>query len=235
MLTERQSILLDLLVRTYIKTALPVASLKLARQLAPVISPATVRYELAALEDQGYLIQPHSSAGRLPTERGFRFYIEHLKDQGTRREMSDELRNQLSRIRLGRENFLRDLAKQLAGLTTEAVFISFGEQGVYYTGLSFLLEQPEFHELGRLANLAGLLENLDELTARVFGEMGEGLQIRLGSDNPFGSDYGSILVKVRYGSKDNEQGLVGLLGPMRMDYERNQAILKEIWQVLHYE
>ncbi len=80
-LTLRQAILLKLIVREHVSTALPVASRTLVEQYKLDISPATARNEMARLEDLGYLHQPHISAGRVPTERGFRYFVERLMEE----------------------------------------------------------------------------------------------------------------------------------------------------------
>jgi heat-inducible transcriptional repressor len=78
MLTERQSRILELVIREYVESADPVGSQYIGRKHQLSISPATIRNEMAELEDQGYLTHPHTSAGRLPTGKGYRFYVETL-------------------------------------------------------------------------------------------------------------------------------------------------------------
>jgi len=79
-LTERQRAILGMVVRTYIDTAAPVGSAALARRYALGVSPATVRNELAYLEETGYLTHPHTSAGRVPTIQGYRYFVEQLME-----------------------------------------------------------------------------------------------------------------------------------------------------------
>lgn len=80
-ITERQKTLLMLLIRDYIETAQPVASKRLVDRFRLDLSPATVRNELFALTEMGYLRQPHTSAGRVPTEDGYRFFVSHMMHQ----------------------------------------------------------------------------------------------------------------------------------------------------------
>lgn len=77
-LTARQRALLRAVVEEYVTTAVPVASETLARRPGIGVSAATVRYELATLDELGYLVQPHTSAGRIPSERGYRYYVARL-------------------------------------------------------------------------------------------------------------------------------------------------------------
>ncbi|MDF1515548.1 MAG: heat-inducible transcriptional repressor HrcA, partial [Anaerolineae bacterium] len=80
-LTPRQESILRLIVKLHVDTAGTVASRTLVDQYGLNISPATVRNEMARLEDLGYLQQPHTSAGRIPTEMGFRYYVQRLMEE----------------------------------------------------------------------------------------------------------------------------------------------------------
>jgi len=80
-LTERQKTLLLLIIRDYIESAQPIGSKRLAEHYNINISPATIRSEMAALTEKGYLRQPHTSAGRVPTEEGYRFFVSQLMHQ----------------------------------------------------------------------------------------------------------------------------------------------------------
>src|SRR3712207_5968695 len=78
MLDERKTAILRAIVQEYIATAQPVGSTHIAHAPGVRVSPATVRNEMAMLEQEGYLVQPHTSAGRIPTDKGYRFYVDHL-------------------------------------------------------------------------------------------------------------------------------------------------------------
>lgn len=80
-LTARQKQILELIVREYIASAIPVASATVAGKLSPTVSSATIRNEMAVLEEQGYITQPHTSAGRVPTDRGYRFFVESVMEK----------------------------------------------------------------------------------------------------------------------------------------------------------
>ena len=82
MLDERKTAILSAVVQEYISTALPVGSTHIADAPGIAVSPATVRNEMAVLEQEGYLTQPHTSAGRIPTDKGYRFFVDHLATPG---------------------------------------------------------------------------------------------------------------------------------------------------------
>lgn len=114
MLTERQEQLLDLAVEAYLKTGTPVGSKTLADRADVVWGPSTVRAELAALEREGYLDQPHTSAGRVPTDAGYRRYADDLLETGTRVLPPGGSGVGLSRVRREVEEALRETTTALA-------------------------------------------------------------------------------------------------------------------------
>src|SRR5688572_32512534 len=81
-LSGRTSEILQLLIRTYIASGEPVGSRTLAAFLEGKLSSATIRNTMAELEEAGYLTHPHTSAGRVPSEKAFRFYVDSLQDTG---------------------------------------------------------------------------------------------------------------------------------------------------------
>src|SRR6202042_365520 len=81
-LNERQAAILEAVVTEYIGSAEPVGSSHVANAPGVQVSSATVRSEMVALESEGYLIQPHTSAGRIPTDKGYRFFVDHLTGPG---------------------------------------------------------------------------------------------------------------------------------------------------------
>ena len=82
MLDDRKTAILRAVVQEYITTAQPVGSGHVASAPGVNVSSATVRNEMAVLEQEGYLVQPHTSAGRIPTDKGYRFFVDHLTQPG---------------------------------------------------------------------------------------------------------------------------------------------------------
>lgn len=218
MLTERQENLLFALIREHIRSAEPVGSSTLVEKHGFDVSPATIRIELGALEDQGYIAQPHTSAGRIPTEAGYRHFVERMLAKG------ETLPTTKMKVTLPKdaEQAVKAVAKQLAEGTGTAVFVGFRPRHVYYTGLSLLFAQPEFQELGRIARFSEIIDRLDDVVERVFPKVDTKVTVWLGRDNPFGGLCATVVT--RYGAGAHV-GVIGLLGPLRMDYERNWQLL----------
>jgi heat-inducible transcriptional repressor len=123
-MTERRQMLLALAIKEYIRKALPVGSETLAR-MDLGISSATIRNELAALEEEGFLTHPHTSAGRVPTEKGYRYFVEALMDN---LELSPEeqqmIRHQFHQVTLDVEQWMRLSAAVLAHSSNMAALVT---------------------------------------------------------------------------------------------------------------
>src|SRR5690554_5745018 len=114
-LTERQEQILGLMVRQYIETGTPVGSQKLVDQFNLDFSPATVRNELAILDELGYLHQLHTSAGRVPTERGYRYFVQRLLGEFELPLREQQMiKHQFHQARLDMEQWMRLAAAILA-------------------------------------------------------------------------------------------------------------------------
>jgi heat-inducible transcriptional repressor len=123
-LDGRRAAILDAVVTEYIETAQPVGSATVARAAKVGVSPATVRAEMVALEREGYLTQPHTSAGRIPTDRGYRFFVDHLAEPGT---LGPAQRTQVSaffdHVRGEMEDVLERTSSLLTDLTSQAAVV----------------------------------------------------------------------------------------------------------------
>jgi heat-inducible transcriptional repressor len=115
MLTERRSALLNLIVEEYVDTALPVGSKYIVSKHDMPVSSATVRLEMARLEDEGYISQPHTSAGRVPSDKGYRYYVESLMaEEALAREEQETIRHQFHQTERAMEQWFQLAAAVLA-------------------------------------------------------------------------------------------------------------------------
>jgi len=220
---DRQKSLLNLIISEHIKTAAPVGSKLLSS--GQKVSSATIRNEMADLEKQGYIYQPHTSAGRVPTEKGYQFYVDNFVEK---REIKPNWRqsfDQVLKAKLDKDVLLKNLAKNVVELADETVIVAFDQNNVYYTGLTNLFKKPEFAEQSLICNMSQVIDHLDEAVNKVFDKINK-VEILIGSKNPFGDDCSSVLGK--YQLKNNETGLFIILGPKRMDYNKNLALVNYI-------
>lgn len=215
---KRKELILNTIIKEHIKSGAPVGSGVLAAKYKLKISPATVRNEMAELEDEGYIVQPHTSAGRIPTEKAYSFYLNSLKG----RKLGDSDLKLFEKLLSDRdEKHMKQTAKEIAKFSGNTVFWASDRDNFFYTGISNLLAQPEFAQSDLMRNISLMIDRVDEIIDDIFDGMDCDTKVLLGSENPFGDSCSTILVKYKAG---NKEGLFGIIGPMRMDYEKNLGL-----------
>ncbi len=225
MISERRKIILETIIKEYLKTATPVSSGVLVEKYKLDLSPATVRNEMMELEDEGYIYQPHTSAGRVPTELAYELFLVELKSGKNKKDLKEMERELLEKLFQHEEMAYRQAAKAIAEMSGGAVFWAFHKNDLYYTGLSNLFTQPEFSRVDMICDVSGIIDRLEEIIDNIFEEIETGEQILVGAKNPFGNFLSTVLVKYK---NKNATGIFGILGPMRMDYARNLALVEFI-------
>ncbi|TAL50835.1 hypothetical protein EPN81_01605 [Patescibacteria group bacterium] len=223
----RTELILQLVIEDYIRTAQPVGSKYLNEQYQLGVSDATVRNELAGLEVEGYLRSPHTSSGRIPTEQGYLYYLQYLRDEkfvieGTPFQSTTRAKDT--------ETALKTMARKLVEISGETAIVAIDPKWTYYTGVSNLFRKPDFHDPDVMQELSAMVDQFDEVLQRMYHQLPEGPQVFIGSSNPFGQEMATILV--RYDVDDHTQGLLGLVGPLRMDYSRNLALIERAKEVI---
>lgn len=219
---ERLNQVLGLVIDKAVKTGEPVGSQSLVDNYKLNVSPATVRNYFSELENLEYIMQPHTSSGRLPTEKGYKYFIENLMPVYTlsRKEgldLTEALKQSNEEHRA-----VKSLAKIVAEMAQNAAVVGIGSHDSYYTGLSNLFAQPEFKDWNRIVSLSDVLDKMDEVLAKLRSVRFEQPTVLIGADCPFGSLCGSVVVSLPPGY------MIGILGPMRMDYAQATAIMKKI-------
>ena len=224
MLSDRRQRVLAALVEEYVQHALPVGSRTLTEHYELGVSPATVRNELSALEDEGYLSQPHTSAGRIPTDYGYRSFVDNLVATGALdekklpREAVERLRADAREL----DDLLAQTSAVLARLTDCLSIVM--PQDVSHArrlGMSSLMRKPEFASSLALLPVMQVLEDdtvlLEVLDATAPHDESTG--VRIGSENVTEYLSGVSVVASRYGHGEGE-GIVAIIGPTRMDYSK---------------
>jgi len=227
-MNDRKEALLSQIIKEYIKSANPVGSKLLEEKSKLGVSSATIRNEMSDLEKEGYVTHAHTSAGRLPTEKGYRYYLDNLiKTSELNKKEQESLKNYLNVLK-GQELelMIKELAKQLAEFSKNTVVVGFSENNVYYTGIVNLFSQPEFNDPACVYDMSLVVDHLDKVMAEIFSTINN-IEVKIGSKNPFGEQCSVVLTPWKIKS---QKGILGILGPMRMDYERNLGLVKFINQ-----
>lgn len=218
---ERKKHILFTIIKEHIETKVPVGSSVLVQKYNLDVSPATVRNIMVELEEEGFIRQPYVSAGRVPTEKAYQIYIETLKSSPNQLAKTEKKELDKSLKHLDEAGF-KETAKILAEISEGAVFWAFHKNNLYYTGISNLLQQPEFRKTGTLLSVSTVIDRMDEIISDIFEDLKSESRIFIGSENPFGSFCSTVLAKYRLGNKN---GMFGILGPLRMDYEKNFSLV----------
>lgn len=221
-MSERQAKILLAIVEQYAEVAAPVGSSLLAKVFD--VSSATVRAEMAELERLGYIHQPHTSAGRVPTDKGYRFYVNQLSSS---HELSAQSRaHQALAARVSSaglpEQTIKSAVETLVELTHNLGLATIGDQ-LYMSGLSNLFGQPEFMHPGQVQEVARLLDNLQPWLYEAAPN--EPLSVYIGRENPIGRSAGASLIISRFRSPFSDRSYIGVLGPTRQSYRDVMALV----------
>lgn len=225
---KRKQTILNTIIKEHIKTGMPVGSGVIVEKYKLDISPATARNEMADLEELGYIIQPHTSAGRVPTEKAYKFYLENSvlgRENGCRKKIKIDMGGLGKVLEEKNEKTFKESAKLISEFTGNAVFWAFHRNNLYYTGISKLFSQPEFSHMEMVHDISAIIDHIDEIIDKIFEKINYGVNVLIGRENPFGDLCSTILVKYKH---EDRIGVFGILGPMRMNYEKNLALVEFI-------
>jgi transcriptional regulator of heat shock response len=231
-LDERKKRILGAIVRDYLHTAEPVGSRSIWRNYMPDLSPATIRNEMADLEAMGLIVQPHTSAGRIPSDLGYRYYVDHLmKSRQLTIKEEEVIQEGLGSIHNDVEDALHQTLKILSHLLEYASLVATlnNKTRVYSSGFSNMLKQPEFSDMNFTRQLMHTMEE-EDLMAEMVKEYttDKGITIRIGTENSFKEVKNCSVVMSSYEMKNAASGGIGVIGPTRMSYSRVASILENI-------
>ncbi len=219
-LTQRQIQILKSLIEEYIDTADAVGSETLEKKHNLSASPATIRNEMVRLTELGYVKKTHTSAGRVPTPQGMKFYVSQLmkeKEMSVAEEVT--LKEKLWDYREHEQRFMRELARSLANSTKALAVVTTGSGEVYASGYANILDMPEFYDIDVTKSLLSAVDEFDLIhTLCTRGIPDEEVHVLIGEElspqleGPYGFVY------TRYNTALNREGQVGVLGPSRLNY-----------------
>jgi heat-inducible transcriptional repressor len=231
---ERQKNILAAVVELYTQSALPVGSQALLDHYEFGVSSATLRSDLAALEEAGYLYQPHTSAGRIPTDLGYRTYVEEIMgEELLSRSEQQRLQKELLVMKAKEVRMGRTTAKLLSTLSGNlAVTGALDHDEFYDFGMRELIDNPEFQEIDELCRLVETLDSLDERIESLVGDIRPGeTRIYIGDESPIREMTNCSMVVAPYQNKDG-RGIIAIIGPKRMHYARNKSLIEYVQRLL---
>lgn len=218
-LTPRQVQILKALIEEYIETAEPVGSEKLEKKYNLGVSPATLRNEMVKLTQAGFLRQPHTSAGRIPTSIALKYYIKELM-KPKEISVADEVafKEKIWDYRQEFDRLIKETTKALAE-KTKALGLATTDQGeLYYAGAANILDMPEFYDIDLTKTVLSVLDEYS-FWQRLFEKVVETegpIHILLGDElGELLSPCGFVYTHYTFGQR---HGTLGVVGPVRLDY-----------------
>jgi len=231
-MTDRQIAILSAIIEQYAEVAVPVGSVTLAKLFG--VSSATIRSEMAKLEELGLIMQPHTSAGRIPTDKGYRFYVNALTEAETNEPYKLDRSARAIEARVTShgnraDRVIRSAVDSLVDLTQNLGLATIGDE-LYMSGIGNLFSQPEFMGGNHVQAVARLLDNLEPWLREAAPN--EPLNVFIGSENPIGKTSGATLIISRFRSPYSDRSYIGVLGPTRQSYNRVMRLVRHTGAML---
>lgn len=225
----RKNRILLSVIRQFIHTATPVGS-RLLKEIGDFeVSSATLRNDMSTLEKEGFLTQMHTSGGRVPTPKGYRFYVDELViPHDFRSLVYSRFQEACTQYLLEKraDEMVFDAVSIMTRMTPNVAFATIpSAKRMFFLGFSRMIQEPEFYEASSKAS--GIFRILEEDFHGFLHslQVGDGVEIFIGEENVFPEMDSCSLLVSRYKALDHE-GYLGILGPMRMDYAQNTVVLE---------
>jgi heat-inducible transcriptional repressor len=234
-MTERQIQILAAIIEQHAEIAAPVGSVMLAKLFG--VSSATIRSEMVKLEEMGFITQPHTSAGRIPTDLGYRHYVNMINDAYDGNNTLDTGIDRSARAIEARvsthtnhaDRAIRSAVDSLVELTHNLGIATIGDE-LYLAGIGNLFSQPEFAQTNHAQAVARLLDNLEPWLREAAPN--EPLNVYIGAENPIGKTSGVSLIISRFRSPYSDRSYIGILGPTRQSYAKVMRLVRHAGAML---
>ena len=228
-LTERKLKILQAIITDFIRNAEPVGSRTLSKALDMNISPATIRNEMADLEEMGYLYHPHTSSGRVPSDKAYRLYVNNLMDryeleQAEKQRIKRELRTHMAEL----ERTVRHASELLADITNLTSFATLEDMrdiSLFLQGMTRIFAHPEYKTIEQARSFLEMVDDRETLASEL-ADRDEGLTITIGGENSSRIVPGSSIITATYHVDGRMVGKLGVIGPTRMRYSEITSVIE---------
>jgi transcriptional regulator of heat shock response len=228
-LTERKLKILQAIITDFIRNAEPVGSRTLSKMLDIEVSPATIRNEMADLEEMGYLYHTHTSAGRLPSDKAYRLYVNNLMDKyELDTAEKDRIRRELGVNMAEMERTVRrasELLSELTNLTSFATLEDVRDIRIFLQGMTRIFAHPEYSTIEHARNFLEMVDNRDNFVDEVKSRL-DGIQVTIGGENSERIAPGSSIITATYHVDGRFVGKLGVIGPTRMRYSEITSVIE---------
>ena len=227
-LTERKLKILQAIITDFIRNAEPVGSRTLSKLLDMGISSATIRNEMSDLEEMGYLYHPHTSSGRVPSDKAYRLYVNSLMDkyelaQNEKQRIKRELNAHMAELE---RTVLRasEILSEITNLTSFATLEDMQDISLFLRGMTRIFAHPEYNTIERARSFLEMVDNRETLANELMARK-EGLTIRIGDENSDRIIPGTSIITATYRVDGRKVGQLGVIGPTRMKYSEISGVI----------
>jgi transcriptional regulator of heat shock response len=231
-LDDRKRRILHAIVDYYLDSAEPIASKIIANEYGLDLSSATIRNEMAEMEEMGLIEKPHTSSGRVPSDVGYRYYVDDIMDVDNVDE--EEVIKLLNHLKKNDKDILQTISMALSG-ATHYTTISLDDDTMFLYGRNNVFDYPEFNDVESLRKFMYLMEEEERIREIVDSYTNTDITIRIGEENNFDEVKDYSVVTFNY----KDEGTIAIIGPKRMDYEHVMKTLKtlmnELDEIFHKE
>jgi transcriptional regulator of heat shock response len=222
-------------ISRYIETVEPVGSHYITEEHQIDVSSATVRNILAELEEEGFLSHPHTSAGRMPTQQGYRYYVDHLMDEiqlleEEKRKIAQEYKRHTRQL----EDLMEKTSQMISDLTHYTSIVSLDDahgHRVICKGTSYVVGYPDSTDILKIQAILKILEEKERLMELINRTLDKHIEIYIGQEMAL-KDMENCSLAISHFEKGGRTGRIAVLGPTRMQYDRVVSTLDYISHML---
>lgn len=220
-LDDRKKRILQAIVDYYVNSAEPIASKMIANDYGLELSSATIRNEMAEMEEMGLLEKTHTSSGRIPSDLGYRYYVDDIMNEDSISE--EEIAKFLDALNQDDKDALQKVTMALSG-ATHYTSISKDEDGIFLYGRNNVFDYPEFNDIENLRKFMYMLEEEDFLKGLFSEPYDSEITVKIGKENTSEQlqDYGVIVFPYQ------DKGEIAIIGPKRMDYSKVMGYVRRL-------
>jgi len=232
---HRKDSILSIAVNCYIETVTPVSSSFIADNYFLDLSSATIRNVLAELEQEGFLTHPHTSAGRVPTQKGYRYFVDNLMHEIELLEAEKRfIKEEYERESLELEALLEKASKAISEKThyTSIISVDGWDDRIFCKGTNYVVDYPEYQDLKKIESILIALEEKERILEFINKNLQKKVDIFIGNEFECGEIDNCSLVVSSYDTKKGFSGKIAVLGPTRMDYKRVVSTLDYFSQLI---
>ena len=233
---DRRLEVLRAIVQHFVETAEPVGSNTILVSYKFQVSPATIRNDMASLEKDGLIFQPHTSSGRVPTDLGYRLFVEELQDyEEAKKEVKLAIETAQKEMHMHKvKEKIHDLVALLAHVTQVASFATVPDNSrTFYIGLSNIIRQPEFiADTARASQVIEVFEQNDRFMNILSGlDIDNTVKFFIGKENLLPEIQSCTLIVTQI-QLLGQTAIIGLLAPTRTNYAFNRAAIEQIRKLI---